>query len=286
MSHQQTKNREEEKARAQHHPKPPSAERAATQGNQGKIGSKEKNKNQQQQQNRPPANCAPPEAEEPNADAAESSSSVNRREPQTVTEVLDAAGIHDADKRAQIASIDGIELVIIDLWRKASRRGIENPAGMLIRLIDTDAQSAIRVTRRDIAEKHRRAQAVRDTEAAEQEERQQKQQEWDRISRWAARLDDQTRKTLRDRAIANADPWKQGRWSDYPPGQEGRFLLAAMYDLEHPIPKPADELRTNGRTCPHMAQTAAERRAIAIGDYDAGRVDAIPVELLPCPTNP
>ena len=63
--------------------------------------------------------------------------------------VLDAAGIHAPDVRAEIAGVDGISLVIRELWRQARGRATKNPAGLLRKLVAEDGPAEILKARRD-----------------------------------------------------------------------------------------------------------------------------------------
>lgn len=83
-----------------------------------------------------------------------------------VAAVLDRVGLVDAAARAEIAGMDGIELVIEDLGRRAAKG--DNPPGLLRKLVREDAPTAIEQAGARVA-----ASAQR--EAAEASARQQRE---------------------------------------------------------------------------------------------------------------
>ena len=91
------------------------------------------------------------ESQQQQADDAAAGGPVEGKKPPaavehpTVTKVLDAARIIEAGARASIAGVDGIEMVIGELWKSAKRA--DNPAGLLIRKAETEAPALIQKRR-------------------------------------------------------------------------------------------------------------------------------------------
>lgn len=89
-------------------------------------------------------------------------------EHQKVAAVLDRVGLADTAARAEVAGVDGIELVIEELGGRAAKG--DNPPGLLRKLVREDAPTAIEQARTKFA-----ASAQR--EAAEASARQQREDE-------------------------------------------------------------------------------------------------------------
>ncbi|MEM7575905.1 MAG: hypothetical protein AAF328_00395 [Planctomycetota bacterium] len=129
-----------------------------------------------------------------------------------VEAVLDEAGV-GATKRASILAIDGIELVMPELWSDVKVRPARNHAGLLVRVIEDEAAERIAKHRRKRAEREARIPAVAASAEEIASRREAEATAW-RVLRTVENFDELAL-LARDRAT----PAERGAWGDRPPDQ-------------------------------------------------------------------
>lgn len=129
-----------------------------------------------------------------------------------VRRVLDDAGIH-GPKRQEIEAIDGIELVVAQMWNEVKTRPAHNHAGLLIRVIENEAAERIAKHLRKRTEREGRIPAVAASADEIAARREAESTAW-RVLRTVENFDELAL-LARDRAT----PAERRAWGDRPPDQ-------------------------------------------------------------------